>query len=252
MKVLITGAGGVIGRQITAELNPDHELTLIDRSPIPGHSSFRKDLSRSRRSLRPGLRGTRSWWSRAFSGCEVVVHLAARTSPESTWKEVCRHNIRATANTLEAAAAAGVGKIIFASSTWSVRGREDQLAPECYSPGGPSLDSAIEPRPAAPYGFSKAVGEMLGRSYLDRGLFSTFLSIRLGWCPPDGSGRTSDPILQRRWIGLRDLRTFFRCCVEKPIEGYHVLYAISAQPSEPFDLTHTRHLLGWEPEEVPG
>jgi len=34
MRVLITGAAGAIGREITAELDTDHELYLVDKIPL--------------------------------------------------------------------------------------------------------------------------------------------------------------------------------------------------------------------------
>jgi len=39
MAVIITGAAGQIGSQIVEELSNLHELCLIDRIPVPGHTS---------------------------------------------------------------------------------------------------------------------------------------------------------------------------------------------------------------------
>jgi len=45
------------------------------------------------------------------------------------------------------------------------------------------------------------------------------------------------------------MERLIRKCVETDLEGFHVLYAVSAQPEAPFDLTYTKKLLAWKPEE---
>ena len=88
-----------------------------------------------------------------------------------------------------------------------------------------------------------------------------------GWEPPSLAGTSvvaqphchhasvlgwaADEALLRRWIGPQDLRALFRRCVEAAVEGFHVVYGISAQPTSPYDLSHTKRILAWQPRQLP-
>jgi UDP-glucose 4-epimerase len=90
-------------------------------------------------------------------GFDCVVHLAAVTSvlrslehPELTF----RTNVAATAGLLEAARAAGVKSLAFASTN-AVTGPMD----------APAISESATLRPLTPYGSTKAAGEMLMSAY---------------------------------------------------------------------------------------
>jgi hypothetical protein len=106
----------------------------------------------------------------------------------------------------------------------------------------------VDPRPLAPYGLSKAIGEQMGRTLVDEGRLTSFLTVRIGHHEPTPPG---DEELRRLWVGTRDLRAMLRRCVEAEVGGYRVLYAVSAQRTNPYDLTDARALLGWSPEQRP-
>jgi nucleoside-diphosphate-sugar epimerase len=246
---MITGAAGRIGAQLIQELSGSHDLRLLDRVPMPGADVIAADLSRrhSWMSWGPWSRWGSARWMQAFQGIEVVIHLAAESKPQAAWPRVLRDNVRATWNVLEAALDHGVRRIVYASSHWVVRAFEREWAPACYTPGGPKIGSDTPPRPLTPYGVSKAFGELAGRMLVDDGRLSSYVAVRIGSyhaAPP------KDEALRRRWIGSRDLRTLFRRCLEADFERYHVVYGVSAQPSA-YDLSHTRELLSWEPQQVP-
>jgi len=250
MRLIITGAAGRIGSQMVEELSQSYDLCLMDRSPVPGRASIVADLSRNRaRSywrLWPG--SGPSLWTELFEGAEVVAHFAAARRPKAPWRQLLHNNIQATWNVLEAAARHRVRRVIYASSNWAVKALERDLAPACYMPDGPKISSDAPPCPLTAYGISKAFGEVAGRTFVAEGKLSSFVAVRIGSYPPappkDEEGR-------RLWIGARDLRSLLRRCVETEFEGFHVVYGVSAQPEAPYDLSHTRRLLSWEPRQLP-
>lgn len=248
MRIVITGAAGGIGRQIVEELSPSHELCLIDREQMAGKNSIVADLSNP-----PVTNGWRSWfktkswrWSDAFEKAEVVVHLAGNKQQLAPWEKVLPDNIHATWNVLEAAAMHRVPRVVFASSNWAVKALEQKLAPDCYVPDGPKIDSLAPPCPVNAYGLSKAFGEIGGQMFVNELKLSSFVAVRIGYYNPIPS---HDQMLDTRWIGAEDMRGLLRCCVEAEFDGFHVVYGVSAQPTSPYDLSHTRDLLSWQPRQ---
>ena len=171
MCVIITGAAGRIGGQIIEELSDRHELCFIDRRPVPGRSSIVADLAQNRvRSYRkPWLKHRVPRWMGMFEGADVALHLAAYIRHDNNFPEVLRDNIQATWNVLEAAVRYRVPRVVYASSNWAVKALEMELAPECYVPKGPKIDSDAAPRPLTPYGISKAFGETAGHTLVGEG-----------------------------------------------------------------------------------
>jgi nucleoside-diphosphate-sugar epimerase len=251
VRIVITGAAGNIGSQLIEELSPSHELRLIDLRPVNGRSSIVADLSRY-----PVLGGWRGWfrakpfrWSEAFKGAEVVVHLAANIEPWAPWEKVLPDNIQGTWNVIESAAKYRVSRVVFASSNWAVKALEKKLAPDCYLPNGAKIGSDAPPSPITAYGLSKALGELAGRMFVDEKKLQSFVAVRIGHY--DSTPSADDEELRTRWIGSNDIRSLLRRCVEAEFGGFHVVYGVSAQPTVPYDLSHTRRLLSWEPRQLP-
>ncbi len=250
MRVIITGAAGRIGRQVTEELSGSHELLLMDRRPVSGRKSILADLSAT-----PGD----SWWSRwsnfkacrwpeHFKGVDAVLHLAANPHPKAPWEQVLRDNIQSTWNVINAAVKYQVPRVVFASSNWAVKATERALAPACYTPEGPKIDSDAPPCPLTPYGISKAFGELTGRTFVEERRLDAFVAVRIGHY---SLGRPKNEEQSYLWISTLDLRSLLRRCVEAELEGFHVVYGVSAQRTSPYDLSYTRRLLSWEPLQLP-
>ena len=248
MRVIITGAAGEIGSQVVEELASSHELRLIDLRPVKSRGSIVADLSR-----RPVTSGWRRWfksrssrWNEAFEGTQVVVHLAANSQSLAPWEKVLPDNIQATWNVIETAARYQVPRVVFASSNWAVKAVENRLAPSCYDPTGPKIDSETPPFVLTDYGLSKAFGELAGRMFVDEGKLESFVAVRIGNYQPKPS---TDEIKRARWIGVQDIRSLFRRCVEADLKGFHLVYGVSAQTTSPYDLSHTRQTLSWFPQQ---
>lgn len=119
-KIIITGGAGFIGTHLAERLVRDHHVVLLD--------NFRRDALQ----LAPGLeeqgrievvRGDvldRSTLEPVLAGADAVLHLAAIAGVSSYYREPLRTlqvNILGTANMLECAAAAGVGKFVHFSTS---------------------------------------------------------------------------------------------------------------------------------------
>ncbi len=107
MRVFLTGGTGFVGRRLLAHPGfcaSDEMVALARRPPVGVEATWVEgDL------LEPGS------WREALSGCDTVVHLAARTGP-GTADEHDRANHGATRVLLEAAEAAGVNRFLHVST----------------------------------------------------------------------------------------------------------------------------------------
>ena len=129
MKVVLTGAAGVIGQAVREHLGERYEFVSITRNPAD-FSDLVADI-RNFDAIRP-----------AFDGADAVVHLAASISVDSPWESVLNDNLIGTYNVYEAARQAGVQAIVFASSNHTIGGYELDGAPSIYD-----LDDPRELRP---------------------------------------------------------------------------------------------------------
>jgi len=75
-----------------------------------------------------------------------------------------------------------------------------------------------------------------------------FVAVRMG---SFNAVPATNEIVRTRWICVQDIRGLFRRRVETEFEGFHVVYGVSGQLSAPYDLSHRRHLVSWEPRQLP-
>ena len=253
LRVLVTGAEGTIGTAVRRELGDRYELVSLTRGPedFPSHVADIAELE----AIEP-----------AFAGCDAVVHLAASASVDSSWDDVLPNNLVGTYNVFEAARRQGVERVVYASSNHAVGMYEVDGAPELYRLDDPRVyDHTVEVRPDSLYGVSKAYGEALGRMYADRYGMRVFC-LRIGWVSADDDPASpslfagSDPLLdltheERRqrgralWLSQRDCAQLIACCLDAPDVRWALVYGISDNPRQFFDLAHARELLGYEPRD---
>jgi len=152
MRILVTGGAGFIGSRLAeALLEEGHEVVVLDnlsvgrRENVPGDAELVVGDILDREKLASALRGV-----------EAVFHFAA--NPEVRVGEPETHiraNLLGTYNLLEEMRRAGVGDIVFASTS-TVYGEAEVLpTPESYGPL----------KPISVYGASKLACEALISSY---------------------------------------------------------------------------------------
>ena len=115
-RVLITGAAGTIGGVLGRALADDYELTGVDLEQAAEMETTVADMRDA-----AAVAG-------AFAGQDAVIDLAAASRSETPWDRVYENNVASTYNALEAARAAGVKRLIFASSN-HVTGMYEEDAP---------------------------------------------------------------------------------------------------------------------------
>lgn len=112
MRWAITGGAGFLGLHLARRLLADgHDVRTLDVAPLD-----EAELARSVEELRGDVRdlaGVR----RLVEGADVVVHAAAALPIQASRAAIRSVNVGGTENVLQAAADAGVGRIVFISST---------------------------------------------------------------------------------------------------------------------------------------
>ena len=111
------------------------------------------------------------------------------------------------------------------------------------------------------YAVSKVYGEAIGRFYSDRYGIDV-ICIRIGSCPPQNDPRfasvagldlTADEQFMRRraaWLSHRDCAQLFRRCLDADGVRWAVVYGISNNPRQFWDLAEARRILGYAPEDA--
>lgn len=232
--VLITGACGNIGRKLRAAWDDVYDLILLDANPGDGDDDvFRADLSAFSED-----------WITHFHGVDTVVHLAANSNEFSTLDELIGPNLDAMANVFNAAALAGVDRIVFASSNHAMGGYRDE--------GDEPITADLPPRPDNTYGMFKLVGERLGQS-LAQAFDLTFIAIRIGWVQ-EGRNRPetiTDDWGRKMWLSNHDLIQLFDAAVEAEIEDrtFVLVNGVSRNHGTRWDLSETAEILGFLPED---
>lgn len=148
--VLVTGAAGLLGRSVIAELRSRGlAVTALDLQEPAGAEPDRVVLGNA-----DDIEAVRD----ALSGIDAVIHLAARRSPRlGTAQQVFCGNTSATFNVLEQAGAAGVRRAVIASS-YSVTGLP--FAGSVRHPGYLPIDEHLPAQIEDPYALSKKVDEL--------------------------------------------------------------------------------------------
>ena len=165
MRVLLTGGTGNVGVAAVARLvEAGHAVTVIGRSPdksLPGAAYVRCDIN----DFDSLLDVTR--------GHDAVVHLAAIPHPVGyPGREVFRVNDLGTFNVFEAAAEAGISRVVGASSINAVGYYfGDRGPPIGYVP----IDELHPVLATDAYSFSKQVMEDIGRYFWERDRISSVM-----------------------------------------------------------------------------
>ena len=243
MRVLVAGAGGLIGSILWEGLAREHSLEGIDLRGDRARGIRKVDVARPR-SL-----------GRAFQGIDAVVDLATGSKVDISWEQV-EADIQGRVNMLEAARLHGVRRYVFASSN-HVTGMYELDQPYASIAAGTydGLDPSSIPliatdwpvRPDSPYGVGKAFAEAATRYYAEEHDISC-ICLRIGTVLAEDR-----PKIPRHFATLlthRDLLGLVSCALRAPLELRHgVYYGVSANTWRFWDLANAAAELGFEPQD---
>jgi UDP-glucose 4-epimerase len=201
MKILITGGSGFIGSHIV-ELYQDkaEEIRVLDNL----RTGYRHNLDGLRHTFIEGSITDRELVKKAVEGVDYIFHLAALVSvPESMAKpgECVDINVHGLLNVLEEASAAGVKKLVFASSA-AIYGD---------NPTVPKLESML-PEPKSPYAITKLDGEYYLGMFQNEGRLETaairFFNVFGPRQDPKGAYAAAVPIFIEKAVRGEDITIF--------------------------------------------
>lgn len=229
-RILVTGAGGTIGRELVPLLREHFSLRLLDvqrLQPELDDEVVRADVSN-------GVA-----LHRACQDVAAIVHLAVIGNKEVDFsKRMMPVNVDGTYQVFEAARRTGVGRVVFAS-TGQVVG--------AY-PTTDWLDAGVPVRPSSVYACTKVFGEALARYYADcHGVAA--ICLRIGWFDAyNGEFVRNRPEMRRMWCSPRDLAQLIVKSIESDAR-FAVLFAVSDNPDRHWDLDAARATVGYIPED---
>jgi nucleoside-diphosphate-sugar epimerase len=282
-RIAVTGGNGQLGRHVVAALEPDYEVTVIDRTDGGTHQPHGAvdvlDLDRVSEALR---------------GQDAVTHLAAiDAATDATPRQFFHTNTLAAWNVLQAGYEAGVRRFAMCSSSsaYGVRAEGFRAAPR-YLP----LDEDHPALATDPYGLSKRACETIGQGFAARPGVSVAVlrpcyvafepgvprmrALHEGRDEPSIDGWRA-PLPPLRWfVSPQDAAACFRLAIETDV-GYDVFNVSAAetfgeQPTlmrvealfgelpeirdperfavqpyaSPMDCSRARRVLGWTPEHT--
>lgn len=201
MKILVTGGAGFIGSHIVEHYQKlAGEIRVLDNL----RTGYRENLTRFQHTFIEGTILDRALVREAVQGVDYVFHLAALVSvPESMSnpRECVALNVLGLLNVLEEAAAAGVRKLVFASSA-AVYGD---------NPTVPKTESMIA-EPRSPYAITKLDGEHYLSMFQREGKLETtalrFFNVFGPRQDPRGAYAAAVPIFIEKALRDEDITVF--------------------------------------------
>jgi uronate dehydrogenase len=224
-RILITGAAGKLGRHLRATLKPvSRTVRLTDIVPMAPAGTDEEVVEADLLD--------ESSVVDLMAGVDVVIHLAG-IIVEQPFPQILQANIVGSYNVWEAACAAGVKRMVYASSCHAVG----------MYPRNERLDADSTHRPDSFYGLSKAFGEDLARLYFDKhGIEAACL--RIGSCFEEAT----DERMLATWLSRADLTRLVEACLDAPVLGYAILYGMSDNPKTWWDNSKVDYL-GYRPQD---
>ena len=225
MHVVITGGSGLVGRRVVQELQQaSHSVAVFDLAPPDA-----ADVAHVAGDIL-----SLAQLEAAFAAQQAVVHLAALPDPGAFAAErLFEVNVMGTFNVLEAAARAGIKKVVMASTDstlgfmYGVHGRQPIYLP---------IDEEHPLQPEDPYGLGKMIGEEICRSYTRRhGMTTVCLRLTLVWEPDRGADLAwiIDKARERAhglwaYVYSRDAARAFRLALESDMTGHATMFIAAA------------------------
>jgi len=260
LKVLITGAYGLIGNLVYAHLAAQpatyDAYGMVRRAQPSARTTAAHSYQIPAEKLRLADLTNFSAVRRAVEGMDVVVHMAADPDGRAGWESVLNNNIVGSYHLFEASRLAGVKRVIYASTNQVVfgyradepygslfAGRYDYAALDLYRP----IDHTQPTRPLNHYACSKVFGEALAHTYAyTHGL--SCICLRIGWVTDDD--RLPRPNARILWCSQRDIVQLVERCIGAPSSlRFDVFFGQSDNRYNLVDIEHAKNVLGYAPQD---
>ena len=241
-RVLVTGAAGRIGSYFAEQMHNTYDLRLMVR----GDEEGRERLNAWGEVAAADL-GDLDRLKELCSGIETVVHLAGDPDPAALWKDLLETNIIGTYHLFAAAKAAGVRRVVYASSIHAVSGY----------PADVQVKTTEPVNPGDLYGVSKCFGEALCRYMAEKEGVSA-IAVRIGAFQPVESVQTPDNLsILDDFVSQRDLTQLLQRCIDADAVTFALLHGLSDNRFKRLDISTARELVGYAPQddalaEMPG
>lgn len=224
-RILVTGAGGNLGRAVRRALRGEYELVrlsdIAEMAPAgAGEEVIPCDLSDS-----DGV-------AALCEGIDAIVHLGGHPR-EAGWDTIRPSNILGAINLWEGAKTHGVDRVLFASSNHAIGLYRRQT----------KLDHTSPARPDTLYGLSKAFGEDVAALYAYKWGIKGFC-MRIGSCFPEPTSERALHTWQSYPDFIRLVRTGLRADYV-----YEIVYGVSDNAQSWWDNARAREL-GYAPQDT--
>ena len=234
MHVLITGAGGHLGRKLFDHLKAGNQFVVsgLDMRPVDHPDIYVANLADSED------------WTGYLDGVDVIVHLAGDRDPTASWASSVKNNMDATLRLYHHAARKGVSRVVLASSNW-IHGDKrftDDL-----------LNSDTPPGPINAYGMSKLFCERTGAYFAEHHNLSV-ICLRIGWTQwthdnQPGTHMAMGRWGQEMWLSDRDFLDGVQSAVTARDVNFAAVNLMSNNPGMRWDMQETQEMIGFEPQD---
>lgn len=237
-KILITGATGTIGKELTKYLKTSHQLTLVDLD----FSEFPTELKEGTRIIETDL-VERENWRGLFEGIEFVIQLAGEPDQDAEFYEDLEElNYEIPHNLFdEALEAEHLQRIIFASSIHAV---------DAY-PNDIQIKTTDPVRPSGLYGVSKVYIEALAthHAYVN-GIASIGIRIANYTLSHEKLDEEVDESGMAMYFSARDMNHLVDCCLKAELaEPYLLVNGLSNNTFKRLSIEEAREKLGYKPKD---
>ncbi|WP_027109050.1 NAD-dependent epimerase/dehydratase family protein [Lacticigenium naphthae] len=235
-KILLTGATGTIGTELTIYLKDKHDLTLVDID----FSSFPEELQAGCKIVQADLSEI-SEWEGLLDDIEYVIQLAGEPDPEADfYADLLDLNYKLPHNLYqEVHSAPHVKRVIFASSIHAVGAYPDNV----------QVKTSETVRPNDLYGVSKAYLEALAayHSY-EHGIES--IGIRIGDYKKSTDLLADDPRGMAMYFSAEDMNHLIDCALKAEMkQPFLLVNGISDNTFPRLDISQANAALGYSPKD---
>jgi nucleoside-diphosphate-sugar epimerase len=148
-------------------------------------------------------------------------------------------NITGTYHIYVAAKAAGVRRVIYASSIHAVSGYPSDVQVKTSEPVNPG----------DLYGVSKCFGEALARYMAEQEGISS-ICLRIGAFQPAEAARSPEGVgMLDAWVSRRDLNQLIEKCIDAEKIQFAIFHGLSNNRFKRLDISDARALVGYDPQD---